>query len=40
MAHVIASGKRIDLFTALQETENVGIAAGKRWKLVLDGGIR
>ena len=40
VAHVMASGKRSDLFTALQETENVGIAAGKRWKLVLDGGIR
>jgi hypothetical protein len=40
VAHVMASGKRSELFTALQSTENVGKAAGKRWKLVLDGGIR
>ena len=40
VAHVMASGKRTELFTALQSTENVGKAAGKRWKLVLDGGIR
>jgi hypothetical protein len=40
MAHVMASGKRIELFIALQSTENVGKAVGKRWKLVLDGGIR
>ena len=40
VAHVMASGKRLDLFTALQSTENIGKAAGKRWKLVLDGGIR
>ena len=30
VAHVMASRKRSDLFTALQETENVGIIAGKR----------
>ena len=36
----MASGKRIDLFVALQSTHNIGIAAGKIWKLVLDGGIR
>jgi len=36
----MASRKRSDLFTALQATENVGIVAGKRWKLVLDSGIR
>ena len=36
----MASGKRTDIFVALQATENVGIVAGKRWKLVLDGGIR
>jgi hypothetical protein len=40
VAHIMASGKRSELFTALQSTENVGKAAGKRWKLVLDGGIR
>jgi len=40
VAHVMASGKRSELFTSLQLTENVGKAAGKRWKLVLDGGIR
>ncbi len=40
IAHVMASGKRTDLFEALQATVNVGIAEGKRWKLVLDGGIR
>jgi hypothetical protein len=40
VAHVMASGKRSELFTALQTTENTGKAAGKRWKLVLDGGIR
>ncbi len=40
VAHVMASGKRTELFLALQRTENVGITAGKRWKLVLDGGIR
>ena len=40
VAHVMASGKCSDLFTALQTTENIGKAAGKRWKLVLDGGIR
>jgi hypothetical protein len=39
VAHVMASGKRLDLFTALQLTENIGKATGKRWKLVLDGGI-
>jgi len=40
VAHVMASGKRTELFEALQSTVNVGIAEGKRWKLVLDGGIR
>jgi hypothetical protein len=40
VAHVMASGKRIDIFIALQQTENIGIAAGKKWKLVLDRGIR
>ena len=40
VAHVMASGKRSELFTALQSTENIGKAAGKRWRLVLDGGIR
>ena len=36
----MASGKRLDLFTALQLIENIGKATRKRWKLVLDGGIR
>jgi hypothetical protein len=40
VAHVIASGKRTDLFIALQAEANVRVAQGKRWKLVLDGGIR
>ena len=39
VAHVMASGKRSDLFMALQLIENVGKATRKRWKLVLDGGI-
>lgn len=36
----MASGKRTALFIQLQETENLGVAEGKRWKLVLDGGVR
>jgi hypothetical protein len=40
IAHVTASGKRTELFTALQANANISIAKGKRWKLVLDGGIR
>ena len=40
VAYVMASGKRTDVFQALQNTQNTGIAAGKVWKLVLDGGIR
>jgi hypothetical protein len=40
VAHIIALGKRTDLFLALQNTFNISVAAGKRWKLVLDGGIR
>jgi hypothetical protein len=40
VAHVMASGKRTDLFTELQKEVNTGIAEGKLWKLVLDGGIR
>ena len=40
VAHVMASGKRTDLFQMLQTTVNEGIAADKIWKLVLDGGIR
>ncbi len=36
----MASSKRTDLFLELQKTENLGIIAGKRQKLVLDGGIR
>jgi hypothetical protein len=39
VAHIMVSGKRSELFISLQLTENVGKAAGKRWKLVLDGGI-
>ena len=40
VAHVIASGKRTDLFLALQVNANVGRVKGKRWKLLLDGGMR
>ena len=36
----MAFGKRIDIFQSLQNTKNVSVAAGKIWKLVLDGGIR
>jgi hypothetical protein len=39
-AHVIASGKRSDLFIAFQSTENVGFAEGRSLKLITDGGIR
>ena len=38
--HVIASGKRSDLFEALQRDENIGFAQGKSLKLVVDGGVR
>jgi len=37
---VIASSKRTKLFLTLQDTLNVSITASKRWKLVLDSGIR
>lgn len=40
VAHVMGSGKRSDVFTKLQIDSNIGIASGKQWKLVLDGGIR
>jgi hypothetical protein len=40
VAHVMNSGKRTDLFTKLQINANIGITLGKKWKLVLDGGIR
>jgi hypothetical protein len=40
VAHVMASGKRTELFIKLQTTLNKGVASGKQWKLVLDGGIR
>lgn len=40
VTHIMASGKRIDIFKALQSILNDGIAAGKIWKVVLDGGIR
>jgi hypothetical protein len=36
----MASGKRTDLFLELQGDLNTSIAEGKRWRLVLDGGIR
>jgi hypothetical protein len=36
----MASGKRTDLFVNLQKTLNIGVAEGKQWKLVLDGGVR
>ena len=38
--HIIASGKRTDLFLALQVNANVGRIEGKRWKLLLDSGVR
>jgi hypothetical protein len=40
VAHVMTSGKRTDIFVALQSSLNTGVAEGKKWKLVLDGGIR
>jgi hypothetical protein len=40
VAHVMASGKRTDLFQGLQFDLNTGKAQGKMWKLVLDGGVR
>jgi hypothetical protein len=40
VAHVMASGKRTDIFTALQAGLNTGVAEGKKWKLIPDGGIR
>ena len=36
----MASGKRTALFEALQPELNIGVVEGKRWKLVLDRGIR
>jgi hypothetical protein len=38
--YVMVSGKRSELFIALQVTENIGKVVGKQWKLVLDRGIR
>jgi hypothetical protein len=38
--HVVASGKRTDLFEKLQMEANVGKANKRIWKLILDGGIR
>ena len=38
--HVMASGKRTDLFKALQADLNEGIAEGKTWKVATDGGVR
>ena len=40
VAHVMASGKRGQLFADLQSTLNIGAAEGKEWKLVVDGGVR
>jgi hypothetical protein len=40
VAHVTASGKRTDLFQKLQVDTNVSRVEGKRWKLLLDGGVR
>jgi hypothetical protein len=40
IAHVNASGKRGDVFMLLQDALNEGVAEEKRWKLLLDGGIR
>ena len=36
----MASGKRTELFLDLQKEYNTGVATGKQWKVVLDGGIR
>jgi hypothetical protein len=36
----MASGKRTDLFLALQANANIGHIKGKRWKLLLDSGMR
>jgi len=36
----MASGKRTALFEALQPELNIGVVEGKRWKLVLNKGIR
>jgi hypothetical protein len=36
----MASGKRTNLFLSFQRTENIGVAEGRSWKLILDGGIR
>ncbi len=40
VAHIMASGKRSDVFRDLQVDNNTGVATGKIWQLVLDGGIR
>ena len=40
VAHVMASGKRSELFEDLQKTYNEGKAIDRSLKLVLDGGIR
>ena len=40
VAHVMASGKRTQLFLDLQVAANLGVAEGKQWKLVLVGGVR
>ena len=40
VAHVMASGKRTDLFQKLQVDLNTSKAKGKMWKLVLNRGIR
>jgi hypothetical protein len=40
VTHVVASGKRTELFQSLQLENNTGVANGRVWKLVLDGGIR
>jgi hypothetical protein len=40
VAHIMASGKRSEVFRDLQHDANTGAALGKIWQLVLDGGIR
>lgn len=40
VAHVIASGKRTDIFEKLQVNANINITSSKVWKLVLDSSIR
>jgi hypothetical protein len=40
VVHVVASGKRTDLFEKLQVDANISVVSKRIWKLVLDSGIR